>query len=701
MLALSAFIEGLVILLAMLACVLATAWFVMRGRVTGLDGHLWLLAYAVVATAVLLAVHIVPGALGVLNRFTVLGASVIALLAAIRLRAHSSEGTRRRARQRADRIAAPLATSSRHGYESPWSWTFALAATGLVAGVSLHYVTSSFGTAPGSLDALAFHLPGAARWIQTGTFWEINQFIPALAHGDYPNNGDVVFLALMLPFKSALLVRAAMIPYLALTGIAVYAVARELDAPRPASVLFAAAFCSMPAVIAPALADTEVDMLMLFGFSTGIAFLLRHRRSRAATDLVLAGVALGISFGTKWYAVPAVAVVVVLWALGSASARQPPGRIARDGLRLTALIAAAGGFWLIRNLVESANPVFPLRVAPFGLTIFDAPPDVVRERGGFTVSHYFGSPHVISTYILPALRDWVGWVGVLFAAAVLAAAVIAARDRRRRAARTHAPVLLMVAAALLLAIVYTVTPDTALGPRNMPVLAGPNSRYLMPALVVAAPLAAWCCGRLGRLHLAIEVAGLGLAVQALSRAFSVHSGVVIATTLLVLIGGMLWLRPPRPLGTAQLRPWLRPLRVGILATLLALGGAVVARHRFDDVSYARSDATLGWIAEHAASGHSVGLAGLWTDNGLSPVFPAFGPTLGNRVTYVGPFVQHMLQQYATPASFERAVQSGRYDLLIVGRGFPYPLPHVPDEAPLVAAGYHEVASSNRLLLFAR
>ncbi len=75
----------------------------------------------------------------------------------------------------------------------------------------------------------------------------------------------------------------------------------------------------------------------------------------------------------------------------------------------------------------------------------------------------------------------------------------------------------LAAAAVALALLYTVTPATALGLRGDPSLAHGNTRYAVPALLIAVPVVAWLAGRLPR------VAGLvteaALAATALTGAY--------------------------------------------------------------------------------------------------------------------------------------------------------------------------------------
>ena len=691
-----AFAGGLAVLCVVLGCVFAATGLLMACWGQALTGPMRVLGHAVLATALLLAVHIVPGMLGILSQASVIVAAVLALAVA--------GWVSRPARHLARRPLYELHLGAASG--TPASWVLALAVTGATVGAALAYLRLAFGTVPLGVDALTFHLPDAARWIQTGSLWQIDQFIPLLANGNYPNNGDVIFLALVLPFRSVVLARAAMVPYLALTGLGVYVVARQLRAPRSSALLFAAACCAIPAIAGPALVDTQTDTLMLFGFVAGGAFLIRHDRTASGFDLVVAGLALGISFGTKWYAVPCVAAALVLWAAGRTLGGVPGWVVARQAALGCGLVLAAGGFWLLRNWVESGDPFFPQRIAPLGITIFDAPPNVVAQQGGFTVSHYLFSPHIIRVYILPALRDTVTWLGALIGVAALLAGVVAlARRGQGRGHSAHRLVLLLVAAAIVLAAIYTITPDTALGPPGMPAGTRDNTRYLMPALLAAAPPAAWLCGRLARWGLALEAAALALVSFSISHAYHLHSALPLALAIAVPAGFLLARRLPRAApgwryALRRARGGARPARVyaALLVALIAAG--FWARPRLQYRTYAAADPVLGWLLRHDQPGQRIGLANVWS-GGLPPVLPAFGPRLQNRVSFVGPFVRHLLEQYRTRSEFDAALRRGHYRLLIVGLGFPYPHPTVTDEFWASTAGYVEIARSPRFALLAR
>src|SRR4029077_20978113 len=156
---------------------------------------------------------------------------------------------------------------------------FEWALAGVAAAIALVAFTADLGRWAGDeivgVDPLTFHLPNIGRWIQTHSLWQIDQFVPLLAHGNYPNNGDVVMLSTVLPWHNDFLIRAPICFFLLVAAVAVAAVARELRAPAAASILAAARVAAPPAARArrpPAapsiLAAAAVVSLPIVGLAT-------------------------------------------------------------------------------------------------------------------------------------------------------------------------------------------------------------------------------------------------------------------------------------------------------------------------------------------------------------------------------------------------------------------------------------------------
>lgn len=166
----------------------------------------------------------------------------------------------------------------------------------------------------------------------------------------------------------------------------------------------------------------------------------------------------------------------------------------------------------------------------------------------------------------------------------------------------------------------------------------------------------------------------------------------------VVAAAILWKAPElwQRLGTPQRRV---AMAAAVCATLVgATVGGYQLQQRFNVNRYRGIDPTVDWIIERADSGQRIGIAGLWTDQGISPVLPAFGPRLDNDVAYVGHFVNGMLRQYPDQRDFVAALHRGGYDYLVVGLGRP-PQPEVREERWARVAGFEPVVRSERLALF--
>ncbi|HUR87214.1 MAG TPA: glycosyltransferase family 39 protein, partial [Solirubrobacteraceae bacterium] len=665
------FLAGTALFLAMLAAVGAATALVVHRRLSRLDPLARALAAVVVGTAVLIGVHLVPLLFGILSRGTVLAACAAAVGLAALVRP---------ARDGAAELAPPPAQAA----GGPASWALAGIAAAFALAAALADLARWGGDELVGVDPLTFHLPNVGRWIQTGSLWQIDQFVPLQAHGNYPNNGDVVLLSTVLPWHNDFLVRLPIAFFLAVTAVAVYAVARELRAPPAAAVLAGAAAISIPVVGIAAIPRALPDPLLWATLSIGVLFGLRRGRTGRTSDLVLAGAALGIAAGTKWYGVSSVAVVVVVWTLARMLPRGAgmAGAL-RDGVAAGGLAFLGVAVWFARNLVESGNPVFPVKVAPFGVTLFDAPPDVLRGQVGFSIADYLGDPDVLSR-LAREVYEGLGAPGIAAAIAVLAALVLA---RRRDGGR---PALVMAITALGLLALYAVTPYTALGLRDDPSLASVNTRYAVPALLLALPLAAWLAGRLPRVAAGTLEAGLALAVVLGARgAYAVQARDLLAAALVLAVlgaaGWVLWrVRDRRPVLVAA----------ALFIAVAGLAGAHRMQERINDGRYLGADPAIDALLRAAPADRRIGLAADWSVGGLSPIWPSFGTRIANHVEYIGYF-DGFLRRYPTRRRFQAALRTGRYDVIVVGRGF-YPPQDTPEQRWAIAAGWHTIALSDRL-----
>lgn len=644
------------------------------------------LAFAMIATAALLFASLAPAVLGILSRPAVLVAAVVALGFSIWI-------TRGTAGPERDRDPPP-----------PQSGLVAGAVAAATVGLAVVYSVArlaDLATQPIiDIDMLGFHLPGIARFIQTGTIWNVEQFLPGFATAQYPNNGDFLILSQVLPWRDLAFVRYLPVAFFGLTGVGAYALGLELRASRAAAATMAAAAVMVPALTLLAFEGLP-DAISLATLMIGLVFLVRHVRHGHRGDLVLAGVSLGLSFGTKWYTTTTVGIVFVVWLLAGWLARRRGRAIAWQGLLLLAMILLFGGIWLLRNVIESGNPVYPKAVSLAGLHLFAGSRGDVIDLYGYTIAHYLGSPHILRTYIYPGFKSRVGITGLVLLAGLVVAAAAGIRGRRGERRLALVPAILLALAIVVIAACaeYAVTPGSAYGLANLPVEAFVNIRWLMPAMLIGAALAARAVVELRRVGSVLELGALAGVIDAIGldpgvSARSVAIGVGVAVLLAIAVVSI---RRGRP-AAWRARPGYR---VGLGSTA-AVAGAVVAlaaaeralQVRFDGHSYAPYDPTFAWIDAHASSGNRIGVTGVWSTTGMPPTLPAFGPRLGNEVSYVGVRVRHSLHLPPSRGEFDAALRHGRYDLLLVGL-------QNPDHTGTWAqqAGFRLVAVSPRLALY--
>jgi hypothetical protein len=682
------YLSGLAFFAGIWGMVGAATWLLVRRRLGHLRGAELALAAALVYTAGLIAAHLLPLALGILTRGTALAAAGLLLVAAWRVPAAG--------RLRTD----PPLPAEPARWAQPVSWALAAVAVGALGLWTLAHLKEHATSAVLAVDYSAFHLPGVARWIQSGSVWQNVELVPRYSLGTYPGNGDVIYLAAVLPWRNDAFVRLVEYPYLALIGVAVYALGRQLRAPRATAVLTAAVVVALPAVMVQAVDRVKPDAMMLACFGAGLVFLVCHCRTRRGSDLALGGLGLGLAFGARWNAAMAVLVVAAVWALASWLGGRAPGRVARDGAALACTVLAAGGFWLVRNLAVTGNPVYPLKVAPLGVTIFGAPRDIVRERYGFSVADYLTNGHVLSHTILPDYRAAFGGPGAfLLVALVLALGWALWRGRPAR------PVLVgLAAAALCIFVVYLVTPASAQGFRDAPWpgLVREAARWSAPAALIAGALAAWLAGRLGRWRLLVEALAVVAVVDGIHESFHV-SGFDLRLTAGLLAAAAVLVAVAVPVAR-RLRGRGAQVAAAALAGAVVAAGAVAAgyhgQRRFNERRYLGIEPTFDWVAQRAPAGHRIGVDGEFATGLVSPNLPLFGPRLRNSVEYVGPLVEHMRQEYPTRQGLQAALRRGRYDLVLVGRGA-IPRDGSPAERWTEQAGYVPVARSYLDVLMAR
>ncbi len=411
-------------------------------------------------------------------------------------------------------------------------------------------------------DDLSYHAVAPLEWIQRGTLARVHPPFGNHSPAYYPKGIETLFAWALLAHGDLGLLTIAQGLARALLAIAVAALARELGAGRPATAAIVGLVLLEPSSTS-FLPSLYGDVFFAAFVVAAVWALVRLRAGASVGRGAQLGLAVGLLLGTKVLAVFYVAVVltplaVLLW-LARRRARPEPepelkhgarARALRAGAAFLGLAAATGGWWYLRNWIETGNPLFPLLVELGGRTVFD---------GAYDQSDLpYGELRGLLALFSPATADARAWVhaGYLapFALGILVCAARARREIRARAA-------LALGCALPLWIAFAVVSWVPFGyPRfclaayaliGLPLLVALEGRsWLRHALAASCLLPLVLTSSLGIQRAAILET---LPMRALESGPLVHAGIALGFTTLVLLFVLtaLGLRPgPRRLGLA-------------------------------------------------------------------------------------------------------------------------------------------------------
>jgi len=507
-------------------------------------------------------------------------------------------------------------------------------------------------------DSTWYHGPFAAGFFQSGDTWELHFIAPQFLAWFYPANSEVFHAVGMLAFDRDVLSPLLNLGWFAGCLVACWCIGRPYGV-APWSLALGAIALSVPA-FADQAGEARNDIVGTFFLLAAIAIALnalpaatQDRSVRVyaryaginANSLLVVGLAAGLAAGTKLnFLLPAAALVVGLALVAPAGARW-------RSLLLGGLAAlAGGGYWYLRNLLHSGNPLpWFDGVGPISLPAPDQP---LGGREGHSVLAYLFDGRVWSDWFLPGLHDglWVFWP-LLLALAVGGLVLCLGRGA--------SPVLRVVAAAgLAAALAWLLAPTSASGPDGMPRGFESGLRYLVPALVLGLAL-------------------LPAAPRVRARLFDERP-----------VGG-----PMAPEGSARrsLRPGA-PAALAIAGTVSVLAIAIgypVQRHylksRYADPSFAAPglNAAFAWSRDISDSR----IATTSTRQ-----YPLFGTDLSNQVQFVG--IERPHGGFTAPTAcrqWRRLLNAGDYDYVIATRDRlepskpPYPPTARWTEAPGVKA----------------
>jgi hypothetical protein len=273
----------------------------------------------------------------------------------------------------------PWPSSPRLPMLQPWQIALTvLAALALAWRVVLALVLPPF-----AYDALTYHVTAIAHWVESDT---IGANTYSFCCARYPSNGELLDSWLAVFSRSDTLVDASQVAATLLGALAVAALARWLGVTPGGAVAAGALFVTTPIVLTQA-NTPYVDVTFVAFLLASAAFLVRFldadpfgtdktaRRSQLQPGLlVLSGLAAGVAFGAKHFALPAVGVLSALLVAHVVVARARRRLGTGRGMLLVVIFASCcilvGGSWYLRSWIDTRNPVWPAAVHIGHTTVF-------------------------------------------------------------------------------------------------------------------------------------------------------------------------------------------------------------------------------------------------------------------------------------------------------------------------------------------
>ena len=490
-------------------------------------------------------------------------------------------------------------------------------------------------------DSTWYHGPFAAGFFQSGNTWDLRFIAPQFLAWFYPANAEIFHADGMLAFSRDLLSPLLNLGWFVGCLVACWCIGRPYRV-APWSLALGAIALSLP-VLSDQAGEARNDIVGTFFLLAAVAVAVNAWAARADEQrglptgaLVLAGLAAGLAAGTKLnFLLPAAVLVVGL------------SFVAPAGGRLRALAAAGlaalagGGYWYLRNLAHSGNPLpWFDRLGPISLP---APDQALGGREGHSVLGYLTDSSVWSDWLLPGLHGGLTILWPLLLGLSLAGLLLCVFSSRGSSALRLAGLV-----GLAAAVAWLIAPTSASGPEGMPRGFESGLRYLAPALVLGlAVLPAALLPRVARWR--------GSPIAEGARSASEHMGEG---------------RRDRTRG---------PRVTAALALLAATAiGYPVQRHYLQNRYANPTFATPGLNAAFQWA-RSVSDSRIATTS--TRQYPLYGTDLSNRVQYIGEERPHGgFVPPSTCSQWRRLLNTGDYDYAVASRDRielgkpPYPPP---------------------------
>jgi hypothetical protein len=447
---------------------------------------------------------------------------------------------------------------------------------------------------PFGWDNLNYHFTFPVEWIK-----HANLDTPIVVSDDpapsyYPINASLIFMWFIFPLKNVFFADLGSLPFVLLSGILVYKIARNLSLERKFSFYAALAFMLIPNVFKQ-LEIAYIDIIVCAFYLAGLYFILKFKETFNFQYIVLSGISMGLLVGTKSLALVYALTLLVPLILLCLIKLKLKG-LAYLGV-VFVFVGIFGGFSYLRNLILLGNPLYPIDIVIFGKNLFKG----VIDKASYSV-HFIPEDYKLTKILY---HEGLGAQATIF---ILPGIFLFPFILLKKKTKDFFSVYISILPLILFVIWRYVVPLA-------------NVRYLSPALALGV-IYGFCV--LSRFIPAKIISFLVFAsVLASMSEFSSHLELIISLVVLVLLFFLL------------IRGFLRLKYVTILGIIFIVIGLPLLNSNYNRNEYKRyantpfwRDAYLSWEwVNDNTRGANISYVG-------RPVpFPLYGAGFKNNVYY--------------------------------------------------------------------
>ncbi|RKY36260.1 MAG: hypothetical protein DRP78_04075 [Candidatus Omnitrophota bacterium] len=224
-------------------------------------------------------------------------------------------------------------------------------------------------------DSITYHLLAVFQWIKAK---KILMLQPICATSFFPMNGELMMLWVHLLSKNMHILKLVQLPFAFMFSFSSYNLAKKLNIQSAQKVI---PLLLLTPVIMLQCSIAYVDVIFACFFMISLNFIFSYLQTKSIYFFFLSCISLGILSGIK----PAgfLIFIISLFFIGAAAKQKLAKKFLSIGF---ALLVCAGGFWHIRNIILTGNPVFPYTLKVFKVNLFNG---IINLQNISPFAHWF------------------------------------------------------------------------------------------------------------------------------------------------------------------------------------------------------------------------------------------------------------------------------------------------------------------------